>query len=115
MTAATRTRGYLLWSFLMPLVYIPWFLPMFALGYWVTSLVGAYPTTQDAPELTAMGLGGWLLALLYGLVSGWPSWLGVSLAVLARRHGADAWAFLALGINLAMAVLLLVSTLLPSA
>jgi hypothetical protein len=101
-------------SLLLPLVYILWFFPMFALGYWVTDLFDAYPTTADAPELTSLGLGGILAAALYGLVAGWPSWTGAALAWVGLRRGAARWGYLSLVLNLVMGLGLLVSALLPS-
>jgi hypothetical protein len=115
MGAEAGGRRYLVSAFLMPLVYVLWFVPMLALGWWLASLVGAYPTTMTSPDLVEMGVGGWLLALLYGLVAGWPSWLGAALAVVARRRGASDWAFLALGLNLGISAVLLVGSVLPSA
>jgi hypothetical protein len=100
-------------SFLMPLVYLVWFFPAFALGYWVTSIFGAYPTTGDAPMLYEMGVAGWLASLAYGLVVGWPSWTGVVLALMGRRRGAGRSALAAVGINAAMGLFWVVTTFLP--
>jgi hypothetical protein len=68
----------------------------------VTDVFNAYPST-DVP-LKQTGLGGVLAAIGYGVVCGLPSWIGVWLAVRARRLGAGAGALGALALNLIMAI-----------
>lgn len=111
MTLKQKTSGrqWMVTAFLMPLVYILWFLPMIALGYGVTALFDAYPSVSDAPELWDMGLLAKLADILYLLVSAWPSWVGIAMAVVGRRSGASRWAYLALAINLAIGLLIFAS------
>jgi hypothetical protein len=97
-----RARSWTVAAWLMPLSYLVWFWVMFALGYWVTDAFDAYPST-DVP-LIQTGLDGVLAAIGYGLVCGLPSWIGVWLAVRARRLGAGAAAVGALALNLVMAI-----------
>jgi hypothetical protein len=87
---------------------------MFAAGYWVADLMEVYPAEGATQQMTEIGLGGWLVAVAFGLVAGLPGWVGAVLAIGARRHGAGAAALLALVVNLLLAGLLLLSSVLPS-
>jgi hypothetical protein len=108
-TPETSGRQWMVTSFLMPLVYVLWFLPMIALGYGVTALFDAYPSVSNAPELWDMGLLAKLADILYLLVCAWPSWVGIAMAVMGRKQGASLWVYLALAINLAIGVLIIAS------
>jgi hypothetical protein len=102
MTASQDVRRWTVAAFLMPVTYVVWFWIIFALGYWVTDLFGAYPST-DVP-LIRTGLDGVIAAVCYGLVCGLPAWIGVWLAVKARRGGGGASAVAALVLDLLIAV-----------
>lgn len=95
-------RRWTVRAFLMPLTYLVWFWVVFALGYWVTDMFDAYPST-DTP-LVQTGLDGILANVGYGLVAALPSWIGVWLAVRARREGAGTAAIAALLLNLVMGI-----------
>jgi hypothetical protein len=114
--AADRTEGRRLTiaAWLMPLALLVWFPLMFAAGYWVADLMDVYPAEGATQQMTEIGLGGWLVAVAFGLVAGLPGWVGAVLAIGARRHGAGAAALLALVVNLLLAGLLLLSSVLPS-
>jgi hypothetical protein len=79
-----------------------WFWVVFALGYWVTDVFDAYPST-DVP-LIQTGLDGVIAAGCYGLVCGLPAWIGVWLAAKARRSGGSANSVVAMVLNLLIAV-----------
>lgn len=101
-------------AWLMPLAFLVWFPLMFVAGYWLTDLMDVYPAEGATQEMTEIGLGGWIVAIIFGLVAGLPGWIGVGLAVAARRRGARLTAMLALVVNLLLAGLFLISSLLPS-
>jgi uncharacterized membrane protein len=101
-------------AWLMPLAFVVWFPLMFVAGYWLTDLMDVYPAEGATQEMTEIGLGGWIVAIIFGLVAGLPGWIGVGLAVAARRRGARWTAMLALVVNLLLAALFLISSLLPS-
>lgn len=101
-------------AWLMPLAFLVWFPLMFVAGYWLTDLMDVYPAEGATREMTEIGLGGWIVAIIFGLVAGLPGWIGVGLAVAARRRGARLTAMLALVVNLLLAGLFLISSLLPS-
>jgi hypothetical protein len=101
-------------AWLMPLAFLVWFPLMFAAGYWLTDLMDVYPAEGATQEMTEIGLGGWIVAILFGLIAGLPGWIGVGLAVAARRRGARLAAMLALVVNLLLAGLFLISSVLPS-
>jgi hypothetical protein len=101
-------------AWLMPLAFLVWFPLMFVAGYWLTDLMDVYPAEGATREMTEIGLGGWIVAIIFGLVAGLPGWIGVGLALAARRRGARLTAMLALVVNLLLAGLFLVSSLLPS-
>ncbi len=102
MTASQGARRWTMAAFLMPLSYVVWFWVVFALGYWVTDMFDAYPST-DVP-LIQTGLDGVIAAAAYGVVCGLPAWIGVWLAVKARRGGAGVSAIAALVLDLLLAV-----------
>jgi hypothetical protein len=101
-------------AWLMPLAFIVWFPLMFAAGYWLTDLMDVYPAEGATQEMTEIGLGGWLVALAFGLLAGLPGWIGAGFAVRARRLGARTAAVLALVVNLLLAGLFLLSSVLPA-
>jgi hypothetical protein len=107
-------RSLTIAAWLMPLAFLVWFPLMFAAGYWLTDLMGVYPSEGATQDMTEIGLIGWLVAIGYGLVAGLPGWIGAAFAVRARRRGAHIAALLALVVNLLLAALFLVSTLVPS-
>ncbi len=102
MTASQNVRRWTITAFLVPLTYVVWFWVVFALGYWVKDIFGAYPST-DVP-LIRTGLDGVIAAAVYGLVCGLPAWIGVWLAAKARRGGGGASAVIALVLDLVIAV-----------
>lgn len=102
MTTSQNVRRWTTTAFLMPLTYVLWFWVVFALGYWVTDIFGAYPST-DVP-LIRTGLDGVIAAAVYGLVCGLPAWIGVWLAAKARRGGGGVSAVIALVLDLVIAV-----------
>ncbi len=102
MATLQNVRRWTVAAFLMPLTYVVWFWVVFALGYWVTDMFDAYPST-DVP-LIRTGLAGVIAAAVYGLVCGLPAWIGVWLAVKARRAGAGVSAIAALALDLLIAV-----------
>jgi hypothetical protein len=101
-------------AWLMPLTFLVWFPLMFAAGYWLTDLMGVYPAQGATQDMTEIGVTGWIVAICYGLVAGLPGWIGAAFAVRARRRGARTAALLALLVNLLLAGLFLLSTLVPS-
>jgi hypothetical protein len=101
-------------AWLMPLAFLVWFPLMFAAGYWLTDLMDVYPAEGATQDMTEIGVTGWIVAICYGLVAGLPGWVGAAFAVRARRRGARTSALLALVVNLLLAGLFLVSTLVPS-
>lgn len=102
MTSQDAVRRWTTAALLMPLTYVVWFWVVFALGYWVTDVFDAYPST-DVP-LIQTGWDGVLAAAVYGIICGLPAWIGVWLAARARRGGGGAVAVLALVLNLLIAV-----------
>jgi hypothetical protein len=102
MTTSPDVRRWTVTAFLMPLTYLIWFWVVFALGYWVTDMFGAYPST-DVP-LIRTGLDGVIAAACYGLVCGLPAWIGAWLAAKARRGGGGVSAVIALALNLLIAL-----------
>ena len=101
-------------AWLMPLAFLVWFPLMFAAGYWLTDLMDVYPAEGATQDMTEIGVTGWIAAICYGLVAGLPGWVGAAFAVRARRSGARTAALLALVVNLLLAGLFLLSTLVPS-
>jgi hypothetical protein len=102
MTTSQNVRRWTITAFLMPLTYVVWFWVVFALGYWVTDIFGAYPST-DVP-LIRTGLDGVIAAAVYGLVCGPPGLDRVWLAAKARRGGGGVSAVIALVLDLVIAV-----------
>jgi hypothetical protein len=92
------------WAFAMPLTYLLWFWVSFAFGYFITDVVGAYPSVDPGPALTELGLGGYLGIAIWGLQLALPALVGVWLAMRARRFGAGWPAVAALLLNLVIAL-----------
>ncbi len=104
-------HGLTIAAFLMPLAYLVWFWVMFALGYWVTDAMGAYPSTDRA--MTDLGPGGWAVAIGFALLVALPSWIGIGLAVAARRRGAGTASLVGLGVNVVLAAGFVILSLVP--
>lgn len=109
-----RGRSLTIAAWLMPLAFLVWFPLIIAAGYWLTDLMDVYPAEGATQDMIETGLVGWLVAIGFGLVAGLPGWIGAALAVQARRRGARTAALLALVVNLLLAGLFLVSTVVPS-
>lgn len=92
------------WAFAMPFTYLLWFWVSFAFGYFITDVVGAYPSVDPGPSLTELGMSGYLGIAVWGLQLALPALVGVWLAVRARRLGAAWPAVVALVVNLVIAV-----------
>jgi hypothetical protein len=107
-------RSLTIAAWMMPLTFLVWFPLMFAAGYWLTDLMGVYPAEGATQDMTEIGVIGWVVAVCYGLVAGLPGWVGAAFAVMARRRGARVAALLALVVNLLLAGLFLLSTVVPS-
>ena len=107
-------RSLTIAAWMMPLAFLVWFPLMFAAGYWLTDLMDVYPAEGATQDMIDTGVVGWLVAIGFGLVAGLPGWIGAALAVQARRRGARTAAVLALVVNLLLAGLFLVSTVVPS-
>lgn len=88
----------------MPVTYLLWFWVSFAFGYFITDLVGAYPSVDPGPALTELGLRGYLAIAIWGLQLALPALVGVWLAMRARRLGAGRPAVAALLLNLVIAL-----------
>jgi hypothetical protein len=107
-------RSLTIAAWMMPLAFLVWFPLMFAAGYWLTDLMDVYPAEGATRDMIDTGVVGWLVAIGFGIVAGLPGWIGAALAVQARRSGARTAAVLALVVNLLLAGLFLVSTVVPS-
>jgi hypothetical protein len=112
--AGDDSRRMTIAAWLMPLAFIVWFPLMFATGYWLSELLDVYPAEGATQEMTEIGLGGWLVAFLFGLLVGLPGWVGAAFAVRARRLGARTAAAMALVVNLLLALLFLLSSVVPA-
>jgi hypothetical protein len=100
--SARPGRTLTVWSYLVNLAYLAWFWVMFAAGYWVYSLFDLDPSAGD--ELSSEGVLGWSAAMVFGVVTALPSWVGAWLALRARAAGAGVAAVISLVLNLLIAV-----------
>ena len=94
---SSKPHALTLAAYLVNLTYIVWFWVMFAAGYWVASWFGIDPVEAS---ITDQGALGWLAVIGLGLVAALPSFIGVALAVRAKRVGAGAAATVALVLNI---------------
>lgn len=107
---AGRGRRLAVLSILCFLGYVFWFWFVFALGYWVTDLVGAYPS-GDVP-LRESGLGGVVGLVALAALTPMPNWIGALLGRRAQRAGGGRpaavglWGNLVVGIGLAVLILI---------
>jgi hypothetical protein len=95
-------RSLTVWSYVVNVAYLAWFWVMFAASYWVYSLFDLDPGAGDV--LSSEGALGWLAAMVFGVVTALPSWVGAWLALRARTAGAGVAAVISLVLNLMLAV-----------
>jgi hypothetical protein len=79
---------------------------MFAYGYWVTDLVGAYPSVDPGPAIEDLGAKGWLALLSMALLLPVPNWIGALLGGRSRGMGGGRWALAGLLANLVVGLAL---------
>ena len=89
---AGRSRPWTIAAFLTQVVYIIWLPLMFALGYLLGDVFGYEPGSESPSGFWARAV----LVVVALLVIPLPSWVGVWLAVRARRLGGRAAAVVAL-------------------
>lgn len=104
---ASRSRPWTIAALLTQVFYVLWLPLMFAFGYMLGDIFGYDPGTEQPTGLWATAAS--VAAAL--LVIPLPSWVGMGLAVRARRLGARSAALVALVLCALTCLLLILSSL----
>ena len=104
---AVPSRPWTIAAFLTQVVYVLWLPLMFAFGYLLGDIFGYEPGTEEPVGFAATAANIAVALLVIPL----PSWIGVGLAVKARRLGGRAAALVALSLCALTGLVLTVASL----
>ena len=103
------SRRLTTWAYLVQLVYIPWLMVMFALGYAVYAMFDVEPGL--GVDLFDQGIVGRLANIAFYALLALPNWIGATVGARSRKAGGGTAASIAMWQNLIVGAFLMILSL----